>query len=93
MSNIDRQRITAVQTLEAMGFRFTAGEWQPPGSPPPANMSEADTMHAILVQRADALDGCMEWSDEAAELAAVTAAIEAYEARRWPEGKEPGGKG
>jgi hypothetical protein len=54
---------------------------------------EADAIHALLVQRADALEGCVEGSDEGRELATLVAAIETYEAKRWPEGKEPGGKG
>ena len=93
MSNIDRQRITAVKVLEAMGFTFAGGEWQPPGSPATVTMHEADAMHALLVQRADALEGCTENSAEEQELAVLTGAIEAYEAKRWPEGKELGGKG
>jgi len=36
------------------------------------------------VLRADALEGCIEGSEE--EPSSVTDAIEAYEARRWPEG-------
>jgi hypothetical protein len=50
-------------------------------------------MRSALVQRADVLEGCTVGSDEEAELKAIVDAIEAYEAKRWPEGKVPGGKG
>ena len=53
----------------------------------------ADNLHALLVERADALMGCAEGSLEETELATLTDAIEAYEAVRWPNGKIVGGKG
>jgi hypothetical protein len=53
----------------------------------------ADSMHAVLVLRADVLMVCTDGSPEEEELASITDAIEAYEAYRWPEGKIPGGKG
>ena len=54
---------------------------------------EPDRMHALLVERADALMGCTEGSPEEGEREAVVAAIEAYEAKRWPSGKTVAGKG
>ncbi len=54
---------------------------------------EADAMHAALVERADALVGCTEGSPEEAELERLTDVIEAYEVKRWPNGKAAGGKG
>jgi hypothetical protein len=50
-------------------------------------------MHALLVERSDALDGCIEGSPEAREREAIADVLEAYEAKRWPAGKECGGKG
>jgi hypothetical protein len=50
-------------------------------------------MHALLVARADALMSCTEGLPEEEELASLTDVIEAYETKRWPEGKIPGGKG
>jgi hypothetical protein len=47
----------------------------------------------MLVRRADDLEGCPENSEEARELAMITEALEAYESKRWPDGKVPGGKG
>jgi hypothetical protein len=56
-------------------------------------MAEADAMHALLVRRADDLEGCSTGSPEQAELASIVDAIEAYEEKSWPLGKVPGGNG
>jgi hypothetical protein len=47
----------------------------------------------MLVQRADQLEGCIEGSAEEQEYSAIVSAIDAYERKRWPEGKIAGGKG
>ena len=79
MNTIDRQS-SAVRKMPSPG--------------PVAHFTRvADTMHALLVKRADEIQGCAEGSPEEAELAAITDAIEAYEDLRWPGAKVPGGKG
>ena len=50
-------------------------------------------MHVLLVLRADQIEGFPEGSPEEAEFKAIADALEAYEAKRWPDGKVPGGKG
>ena len=47
----------------------------------------------MLIARADRLVGCLENFDDEEELVRIGEAIEAYEAKRWPKGKELGGKG
>ena len=89
MSIFDKERITSVRALEALGYLF-------PPIPADAAVSlvrKVDQMQALLVQRADQLDGCAEYSPEERELATITDAMKAYERKRWPEGKVPGGKG
>ena len=50
-------------------------------------------MHSLLVLRADRLGGCTEGSEEETELKLIADTVCAYEAKRWPDGKVPGGKG
>jgi hypothetical protein len=90
MSTIDRHLVAAVRLLEALGYVFRDHEWVGPAIP---STFEADAMHALLVLRADAIEGCIENSEEAREFAMIAEAVEAYEGKRWPGGKIPGGKG
>jgi hypothetical protein len=105
--DVDEQRITAVRavsravrTLEALGYTYEQAraldECLPPAPPPLPLTAEADAMYGALMRRADALADCTEGSDEEAELKAIFDLTEAYEAKRWPLGKDPnvrGGKG
>ena len=91
MGDIDRQRVSAVGTLEALGFTWDGRSWQPRLEQ--AHWPEADALHGLLMHRADDLAGCIEGSPEEAELEAIANALDAYEARRWPSGKVNGGKG
>ena len=50
-------------------------------------------MHSLLVIRADKLMGCLEGSKEEIEFKLLAETVMAYEAKRWPDGKIPGGKG
>ena len=94
MSTIDKQRVAAVRKLEQLGYTFAAGDWMEPTDDPRAVMPPiTDQLHALLVARSDQLMGCPEESSGACELEAITDAIEAYEAVRWPDGKVAGGKG
>ena len=53
----------------------------------------ANTETTKDVTRADQIEGFTEGSPEEAKFKAIAAALEAYEAKRWPDGKAPGGKG
>lgn len=90
--SIDRQRISAVSVLHALGHRWNGTEWVSPASAETVTR-EADTMHGLLMDRAERLAGSLEDSDEEAELSAIADALEAYEAKRWPTGRIEGGKG
>lgn len=87
---IDRQRIAGVETLERMGYRWSGTEWTAPAAPgaePSELIAAADAMHGVLMDRAEALAGCIEDGTGEAELEAVGEALEAYEAARWPTGR------
>ncbi|MCL4743790.1 MAG: hypothetical protein KJZ83_00095 [Burkholderiaceae bacterium] len=91
MGMVDRQRVAAVRVLEELNYRFDGQEWKPPCEPP--HWPEADAMHAVLMDRASDLLGCIEGSGEEEELERIGDALDAYEARRWPNGRVAGGKG
>ena len=93
MSTIDKQRIAAVKKLEQLGYTFAADDWMHPSNDAAPAPAITDALHALLIKRADDLERCTEGSDEERELAAITNAIEAYEAIRWPHDKISGGKG
>jgi hypothetical protein len=93
MSNIDKQRIAAVRKLEQLGYTFAAGDWIHPTYETAPALEISDALHALLVKRADDLEGCAEGSDEGRELATIANAIEAYEVVRWPLGRTQVGKG
>jgi hypothetical protein len=97
--DIDRQPITVVRVLHELGYTYRGGEWlaaagaASAATAPQSFLAKADAMHGALMRRADALAGRTEGSDEEAELKTIVDAIDAYEAKRWPLGREPGGKG
>jgi hypothetical protein len=95
MSMIDKQRIGAVRMMEGLGYSFDGVSWNAPmiGWLAGSVTDDADAMHALLVLRADKLAGCVEGSEEEAELKKIAETIEAYETKRWPDGVVPRGKG
>jgi hypothetical protein len=93
MSTIDKQRVAAVRKLEQLGYTFAGDDWMHSADGGRSAPAITDALHALLVKRADDLEGCPEGSDEERDLAAIVDAIEAYEAVRWPLGRSQGGKG
>jgi hypothetical protein len=94
MSTIDERRISAVSELEELGYTFDGGQWMQPDNGtagPPA--LDADALYAPIIKRADDLVGCAEGADDQLELGAISGAIEACVALRWPYGRTDGGKG
>ena len=79
MSFIDRQRVEAVRVLEARGYTFEDGRWNPPpeGTLPAL---EGDAIHAMMVRRLEAITGC---AGKETEIESLTIAINAYESVRW----------
>jgi hypothetical protein len=92
MGATSRQART-VKTMKELGYTCDKGIWTSSPEAVAHLANVADMMHAILVARADELDGCTEGSPEEAEYIKLVEAIEAYEERRWFDGKIPGGKG
>jgi hypothetical protein len=76
-----------------MGYQFRNGAWIAPSEPLADLSREADRLHALLVERAGEIGGCPDESLEDTEFKAIANALEAYEAKRWPEGRERRGKG
>ena len=91
--SLDRKRITAVRFLENLGYCFDGQSWTAPPCLRLTPSAAADAMHGLLIARTDALIGSLDNSPEEGELMAIGEALDRYEAIRWPNGKEPGGKG
>lgn len=86
MSTIDKQHIAAVRKLEQPGYTFAGADWMHPADGASPTPAITDALHALLVRRADDLEGCTEGSDE---LAAIADAVEAYETVSWPLARSP----
>jgi hypothetical protein len=87
------RQATTVKTMKELGYSCDKGIWTSSPEAVAHLANVADKLHALLVARADELDGCTEGSPEEAEYIKLVEAIEAYEEKRWPDGKIAGGKG
>ena len=90
MGMVDKQRIAAVRALRDLGFTFDGTQWVGGVT---QIVPEADALHGLLMDRAAVLAGGAEKSPETDELSAIADALDAYEAKRWPNGRITGGKG
>jgi hypothetical protein len=96
MSMIDKERVAAVRKLKAMGYAFDGGDWQPPEDtqgPELVAWTQADALHAKLVQLADTLLGSAEGSLQEVVHYALTKSIDGYQSVRRPQGRVADGKG
>jgi hypothetical protein len=64
-----------------------------PAKETPAATLNGEALYELLVTRADELAGCADGSDDARELGAISAAVEAFEEMWWVSGRFGGGKG
>jgi len=65
MSAIDKQRIAAIRKLEQLGYTFAGDDWIHSANDAAAIAPTiTDELHAMLVKRADDLEGCPAGSDE-----------------------------
>jgi hypothetical protein len=62
MGNIDRQRIAAVKTLEALGYTSDSNRWMPPAGR--AEWPEVDALYFAMLKLADDFVGCVADSAE-----------------------------
>jgi hypothetical protein len=73
---VDKQRIAAIRKLEQLGYTFAGDDWTHSANDGAAIAPTiTDELHAMLVKRADDLEGCPAGSDEEHELAAIERAI------------------
>ena len=87
MNKLDKQIKAAKRDLDAFAHGGFTAAWAEPIQTP------ADKMHALLVERADALMGCIEGSPEEAELATSPTRSKPTRPCRWPAVRSDGGKG
>ena len=73
-----------MRLLEGLGYSFSGSDWRQPSGYGSFTL-KADELHALLVERAAMLAGGGEETPKTDELSTIADALEAYEARRWPD--------